>query len=379
MREDATAIPPSFTQALLQRFRALQGTDMTVLALILVTVLSAIWMFSGYPVFAAALALFVTAVIAERLAGIRYLLRNRLPCCEEGSELAEADERMVLAFHGFLQIVDALRLLSGRTKRDEDETIDRARSDKDSKIKFNRARFTHLEIRKPFPVPVDMNGIEVERWDLGNDHAEPYLELLKNTTEFDRGTYLDVERYLRNNGHHEAADRVHRAMRRREQWLTDQPAKIVMMLLHSAIGYGTRRGRVLAFMLAWFLFSAFWFTVEYPQVIQITPEIRAELNAEPEDVPKDLPESCSVNSVELDDILACIQPSDGHPLYKKAGIGFAMALRYHVPLINLDYVPYLEPHGPWIWSYAMLAVAVHWILWPLLIASLIPVLIPRRE
>ena len=56
-----------------------------------------------------------------------------------------------------------------------------------------------------------------------------------------------------------------------------------------------------------------------------------------------------------------------------------MALRHHVPMIDLDYVPYLKPRGTWVRAYTMLVVTAHWILWPLLLESLIPVLIPRRE
>ena len=39
--------------------------------------------------------------------------------------------------------------------------------------------------------------------------------------------------------------------------------------------------------------------------------------------------------------------------------------------------PFAQPKEPYVWAYSVFVTAVHWILWPLLLASLIPALLPR--
>jgi hypothetical protein len=236
----------------------------------------------------------------------------------------------------------------------------------------------HLEIRDPIPVAIDFSNLKVNRWSIGEtDPEDRYLELLEHASEFKSANYTQIENTLRNQGSRDKAEEVHRAMRRMEQWRLQNVIPTALMLLHSLIGYGTKRAPVMGFMLVWFLFTVLWVASEASHVLALTPDAEATLleiesnTMHPEDQGYDVARDIGQLRARLEDT--------GGDVAARLGRGVALAARYHVPIIGHDLWPYQNPRGSLMWFYTSFVEIVHWILWPLLLASLIPTLIPRRE
>ena len=147
------------------------------------------------------------------------------------------------------------------------------------KVIVERATIGHWQMSEPFPDQVDLSNVSVDRWSLGSgdEREKRILRILEHSSEFKRSTYSSIERAQRNQGNRQLADRVHRAMRRQEQWRERRRFATALMLLHSVVGYGTKRAPILAFMAAWYVFTALWFAVDYADAVTLTPETRMSL------------------------------------------------------------------------------------------------------
>ncbi len=264
------------------------------------------------------------------------------------------------------------------------------------KVIVERARIGHWQMSEPFPDQVDLSNVSVDRWTLGSgdgDREKRILRILEHSSEFKRSTYSSMERTQRNQGNRQLADQVHRAMRRQEQWREQRRFATALMLLHSIVGYGTKRAPILAFMAVWYVFTALWFAVDHADAVTLTPETRMSLLEITQD-----PEAAGVLAEALDPgcrngggscgwTVPAPDPDGTHRVpatltskgwLARLGHGFALATRYHLPIIGWDPWPYLAPRGE-MWLYAGAVNVIHWILWPLLLASLIQTLIPQRE
>jgi hypothetical protein len=94
-------------------------------------------------------------------------------------------------------------------------------------IVFVRAQIGKLEIPKirrdswTYPVPINLEDISVEVWEIGEKSPEQYIALLKNDRQIRRSTYRAIEENLRNSGQDDQADKVYCAMQDRdwqEKW-----------------------------------------------------------------------------------------------------------------------------------------------------------------
>ncbi len=235
-------------------------------------------------------------------------------------------------------------------------------------LDLSHARIRTIDFGKstseyPFPT-MNLYKLETEHWEFNSKHFDD-LDILDNITEYDSEIYVRMERLLRNRGHHERADVIHREMKRQEQSRETRGWKNAAMLLHSLTGYGTRRDKALIFMIIWFSLTTVWIFLEFPAVVGLKPETCA------------MPEhNWDRNKHEATDLKSIMDPNRRHRL----GVAVAMALQNHVPLIdwNLPWSANYQSKG--IMSFYLLIVqVVHWILWPLLLAGLIQTLIPRRE
>jgi hypothetical protein len=85
-------------------------------------------------------------------------------------------------------------------------------------IKLNGARFAKLEFEKGLPRALDMEGLEFQTLALPKKGDQrDYLGLLRATEPFDQSTYVSMERWLKNRGEEDEANRVYLDMRRRQR------------------------------------------------------------------------------------------------------------------------------------------------------------------
>jgi len=121
------------------------------------------------------------------------------------------------------------------------------------------------------------------------------------------------------------------------------------------------------------MFTWWWVAAEYPYVTELTPDTQAFLLETQGSSSPDIVAQATLLQQQIDPELM------GKNGQSPVGRGFALALRYHLPIINWDPWPYINPKGGVMWSYTAFVSLMHWILWPLLLASLIQTLIPKRE
>lgn len=262
------------------------------------------------------------------------------------------------------------------------------------KCSLGRARIGHLRIVHPIPDWVDIGNLVVDRWDLpeSGTRSYQYLNLLSHAAEFATESFTALERSLRNAGDREAAEQLHRSMRRETQWRERRWAQTASMLVLSLSGFGTKRARLIGVMTLWLLATAFWFAADYERSVGIGLAQQAEFMQVPDDEcmpaagalpdagpagparasPAACPESARAK------LFGAILAAPDAPL-DRIGHGLAMALRYHVPILAWDIRPFIFPRGAGMWVYVSIVEAIHWILWPILIASLVPAILPRKD
>jgi hypothetical protein len=181
---------------------------------------------------------------------------------------------------------------------------------------------------------------------------------------------------LRNGGQRAKADVVHRASQRQARWRETRWLPTFLSLGHSLIGYGTHRAPLLLFILVWFLFTAVWFAAEYETVL--APSSAYAIDAlQVGDCRLEDPATERSECADLERAArAPLQPVDTRARIAR---GLSVAIRYHVPIIGWDMWPYGQPGSYLVWAYTAFVTAAHWVIWPLLLASLIPALLPRGD
>ncbi|HUR82746.1 MAG TPA: hypothetical protein VM733_18445, partial [Thermoanaerobaculia bacterium] len=215
-----------------------------------------------------------------------------------------------------------------------------------TRIVLERARLGRLEIIPPLNVTLDLRNMRADRvanLDNRTDRDRATVpEILDSTSPFEKGNYLAFENAFRNAGRDHEADEVHVAMRRRDRKLTRSRLRRAFdWFLDITIGYGTTSQRVAIAMLVLFFCSVMVFRDPSRLRLDIGPSFEHQnVNIQPQ--------AKSWNGVE-------------------AAI---FAAQLHVPIISLGVKNDVEPSGKWWRVYAMTIVALHWVMWPLLIASL---------
>ena len=265
-----------------------------------------------------------------------------------------------------------------------------------------------------FPCPVDLRFMEVNWWDFhfldsrGEetecpvDEAGCYIGFLGMDPNVQRHTYRAVERALADQGHEDAADRIHMEMKRQLQdqllrridgaaatcgqgphagvleaarqerealrkrvsaaWapVRDRLVWYRRWLWGMFTGYGTTPWRLIVLVLAWLALSTHLFSL--PANIAPSEEGLAATNTE---------------------LNADSHPGDDWGLVD----GFWVALRYHVPIINFDARDEWElvndapmhwtagdaagvRNGPSAEDYAFTVTVVHWFLLPFIVFTL---------
>jgi hypothetical protein len=170
-------------------------------------------------------------------------------------------------------------------------------------------------------------------------------------TEFDTGTYVQVERWLRSQGKDAIANDVYLARKREEM----QPGRmnwwwrVWHRVLYWLVGYGVRTRWVDAILI--FLFIVLTCTFSNPVSVQSSPNMS---------------DTARAHSVSKDD----------HPLTWGAGDAAWIAMHTVVPMVSMVARDEWEPSteiSPLLWlrydSLATLMSLLSWILIPLIIAS----------
>ncbi|MCC5787305.1 MAG: hypothetical protein JJU33_11465 [Phycisphaerales bacterium] len=243
-------------------------------------------------------------------------------------------------------------------------------------VRLERARITRVRVVEPIPVRIDLTHIEVDRWELPTTHARdddtdpsderatPYCELLKLTHPKKRSNYIMFERVLRDRGATPAADAIYRKMREEFRPKKHQRGRAFLWWLHSQTGFGTQWRTTFILLAALAIMSLVVFAL--PGAVEEHPVI---MGSKAEAKERWLPTEPGFEHLHL----APVEGSWDQILAAKA-----MVLRYHIPMIEL---PMYEDHRPvgWRRTYAAAMAIAHWIIIPLILASLIPAIIRRRE
>jgi hypothetical protein len=220
----------------------------------------------------------------------------------------------------------------------------------EARVVLERAKLGRLEILVPLPDSVDLRSMKVERLvnledrtSAGSraDRREPgYLAVLDRSRPFEKSNYLAVENALRDTGDDDGADQVHVAMRRKDRTFTKGTFRRGFdWFLDRTILYGTTSQRVVLAMLMFYLVSLLLFQDARRLQLDISPSA-----ADPNPVV--------------------------HPLTWDVNEAAMFAAQLHIPIISMGVKSDVQPSGALWRVYAMLMVALHWIMWPLLIASL---------
>lgn len=269
----------------------------------------------------------------------------------------------VMAFRDVMQVATG-NVIKSSTYRGQRAALD-----------LDRASIGDLEILKPIPRYVGISNLTVQRWRIdGADEVQNTLEVLDHAAEFEADMYQKVADTLRNGGQRADAEVVHRASRRQARWRETRWGKTLLSLLHGLIGYGTHRGPLLAVMGLWFVFTATWFGAEYERVLGPGPAYALDA-LQIGDCNVELAHT-TVDECRLLNDLA-VKPLQPPDLSNRVARALSVAIRYHIPIIPWDMYPYAQPKETYVWAYTVFVTAVHWILWPLLLASLIPAVLPR--
>lgn len=240
---------------------------------------------------------------------------------------------------------------------------------------------------KRYPRPIDLSHSDINWWVFStngrtdSDNAQDYLQLLEGDTIRQRHTYRSIEQNLINRGHEDAADMIHRAMakwasedrdkrvreddrtERKEgrKWVPRLKRSLkltwygVCRLASELTDWGTTPWRLFWSVAFWVLVSSLLFSIK----TNIAPS------------------ASGLSSKK--GVLFAYQPPTKEQWH---GIsGFWMALRYHLPVAVLATREDWQPSDSRlrIWTniesplpvsaedYANFVLALHWIIWPILL------------
>lgn len=242
-------------------------------------------------------------------------------------------------------------------------------------LDLDRAVVGDLEILKPIPRYVGIANLSVQRWRIDSaDDVHNTLEVLDHAAEFKADMYQKVAETLRNAGQRADAEVAHRAARRQARWRESRWSRTALSLLHGLSGYGTHRGPLLAVMGLWFVFTGTWFAAEYEHVLGLGTSYAVDA-LQVDGCRIGAPDAASADCADL--LEAARRPLTALDTRARIARGFSVALRYHVPIVPWDMYPFAQPATYTAWAYTAFVTAFHWVLWPLLLASLIPTLLPR--
>jgi hypothetical protein len=234
----------------------------------------------------------------------------------------------------------------------------------------------HFEIVDSIPALMDLTNLQVKRWTDANTKKSSnfdFPEFLLSANAFNRSNYYSIEKYLRNNGYQEAADQIRRTMHDTDRMLEKSGLYNLKNFLHSFIGYGTQVKKLIALMVIWLVFSCVWFWQIFPKSFELnTSYIFQVANLNKELVNPNLDKK---QKAILETAISKIDLNQANKLEAITGL----VIRYHVPILNIDLTPYIEPKTDWLKGYTLLVTISHWIFWPVLLTSLIRSLLPNRE
>lgn len=237
-----------------------------------------------------------------------------------------------------------------------------------------QAEIGELDLGKPLPAAICLRGTTIEDWGVadfdtaGNSGppmsiAQRYDEVLSRADALELRQYIRIETKLEDEGQRNDADELHRLWRDRARKELPLGIRRSVSWLHRvALGYGTRRVRLVGAMAAVGV-AAFAAGVHfYDQSFQISTEMLSGI--------AECGEPCSHRPLP---VLATTLPGKAWDIAQ-------LVLRHGVPLIDLQLASYLEPKPR---SAAANAVSllrvIGWITWPVLLTSLLSGFFPKRH
>lgn len=122
---------------------------------------------------------------------------------------------------------------------------------------LERAKFNKLIIYNPLPC-FNLSGAVIGKWEFkgpfNRNSIENYIDILDRVNPFDKSVYLNVERMLNNEGDSNGAEKIHRAMHRKERkeikCIPKNYYRWFKKLVGELYGYGTKLELLLVY---WFL------------------------------------------------------------------------------------------------------------------------------
>ncbi len=269
------------------------------------------------------------------------------------------------AFRDFMRIVSFNKLFLP-------ETADKP----PSSLSLANTSIGHLEIVNSIPALMDLMNLQVKRWSDDNakrNHRFDFSQFLLRANAFNRSNYYSIEKYLRNNGYQETADQIRRSMHDTDRSLEKSGLYTLKNFLHAFIGYGTQVRQLIAMMVLWLVFSCVWFWQIFPKNF----ELNTNYSFHEATLKKDFM-NVDLDNNQKEVLATALSKIDLNNVNKLETIT-GLVLRYHVPILNIDLIPYIEPKSEWLKGYTLLVTITHWIFWPVLLTSLIRSLLPNRE
>jgi hypothetical protein len=240
---------------------------------------------------------------------------------------------------------------------------------------------------KRYPRPIDLSHSDINWWVFStngttdSDNAEDYLQMLEGDTIRQRHTYRSIEQNLINRGHEDAADMIHREMakwasgdrdkRASEEDRTDRKEgrKRVPRLKRSRKRIWNWVCRKFSWWTDWGTtpWRLFWLVAFWVVVSSLLFSIQKNI----------APSASGLSSKK--GVLFAYQPPTEEQWHGMSG--FWMALRYHLPVAVLATREDWQPSDSRlrIWTnrelplpvnaedYANFVLALHWIIWPILL------------
>jgi hypothetical protein len=243
------------------------------------------------------------------------------------------------------------------------------------------------------PHSLNIDNADITQWKVDskevaadNKKCRRFEGILERTHRFRSSNFVAMEEMLARQGDIESAERVHRHRRMLEKRNEPNGWRKVLKMLHSLIGYGTRKSRMFAVLFGWMVFSGFWFytaaedgfavsTAAWADITQIA-SLKQEGCSAGTPCGQYLPDNLDIRAQFLKDWERQSERIDMSIRIENAAL---LAIRYHVPIIGADFVPYLTPKGESMILYTSLATYLNWILWPLFLTTLLPSVVHRRS
>lgn len=236
-------------------------------------------------------------------------------------------------------------------------------------VDLSGAIIGELDLARPLPSPIRLTGAIVNGWGLDKEHqtAKDYAEVLNCTgaTTLDIPHYLRVEEMFENAGQRSEADEIHCVWRERERALFIRNGQfwrgLTYWLHRETLGYGTKRRKMVGIIFYLWVYSAVLFSWNHDHWLQPDTALQSSL-------------------VQCGDICENRIPKpDTVSVPQQIINGTLFALRQNVPLVDFVPVPPYEanPNTPAPY-FVMLFRILGWLTWPVLLASIVSGLFPKR-